>query len=135
PPASRGGPIGQAAVRACRMLARRGHARRPGADAAGGSRYAGRMEWLVLTLGVVLGLGGLGLGAWGLFGDRPRGRRRCPACWYRMDGVRGRSCPECGRTARSERALLRTRRRWGWTAAGVLLVIAGAGLGGWSRWM
>ncbi len=47
-----------------------------------------------------------------LFRDGPKGRRRCPRCWYDMSATEGRRCPECGREARSERALRRTRRRW-----------------------
>ncbi len=46
-----------------------------------------------------------------LIGDRSRGRRRCPKCWYDMAGIDTLACPECGRTARSERALYRSRRR------------------------
>ncbi len=41
-----------------------------------------------------------------LFRDRSRGRLRCPRCWYDMAGA-GLTCPECGKQARSERALRR----------------------------
>jgi len=51
---------------------------------------------------------------WALFSDRPRGRRRCPRCWYNMSYSPGMSCSECGFTAHSERQLHRTRRRWGY---------------------
>lgn len=53
-----------------------------------------------------------------LVGDRSRGRRRCPRCWYAMEqaaanvGESTRPCPECGRIIRAEQELLRTRRRW-----------------------
>jgi hypothetical protein len=56
-----------------------------------------------------------------LFHDRPRGRRRCPKCLYDMTGVPGLRCPECGRDAKRERRLHKTRRRWGWFAVSVLM--------------
>lgn len=75
-------------------------------------------------------------------GDRARGRRRCPRCFYAMEGAAGLTCPECGRTASCERALLRTRRRWRPAILAIVvlapLAIAAAGLtrirqtGGWS---
>ena len=49
---------------------------------------------------------------WGLFGDKPHGRRRCPQCWYDLSHTPGMTCGECGRVARSERDLGRYRRRW-----------------------
>jgi hypothetical protein len=75
--------------------------------------------------------GGLaaGAGVWLLYRamlwDRARGRRRCPGCWYDMAGLVGLRCPECGRVARRERTLRRTRRRWWWGCVGVVLVVAG----------
>lgn len=48
---------------------------------------------------------------WGLFGDRTRGRRRCPRCWYDLSHTAGLTCPECGRVAARERQLHRRRRR------------------------
>jgi hypothetical protein len=66
-------------------------------------------------LGIILTgaflVAGLALLAWTVRGDPPRGRRRCPICWYDMSGDR-LTCPECGRTATREAALFRTRRRW-----------------------
>lgn len=50
-----------------------------------------------------------------------RTRRRCPKCWYDLAGLAALSCPECGHIAASERALRRSRRRWG--AAGVAMVL------------
>lgn len=84
-------------------------------------------DWLY-TAGAWLlaGIGALVL-LLALFRDRSRGRRRCPKCWYDMTGIPGLKCPECGWTARHERQLFRTRRRWGRAAAGVLLLLA-AGL-------
>lgn len=49
---------------------------------------------------------------WALFADRSRGERRCPRCWHLIAPGAPMQCPECGRTFRSERDLLRTRRRW-----------------------
>lgn len=64
---------------------------------------------------------------WALFWDRSRGRRRCPKCWYDMAGVPGLKCPECGREAKGERALRRTRRRWRWAGLGAVLGLIGIG--------
>lgn len=83
----------------------------------------GSLDWLFAVIGWTLaGWGGLLL-LWAVFWDRSRGRRRCPRCWYDMGGIPGLKCPECGREARSERRLFRTRRRWRrgvLAAAGVL---------------
>lgn len=71
------------------------------------------LDWLYHALGWVLAAAGVAWLLWSLFGDRSRGRKRCPKCWYSMEGAPGLTCPECGRQARSERALFRTRRhRW-----------------------
>ncbi len=66
---------------------------------------------------------------WALFADRARGRRRCPSCWYDLSGV-GLTCPECGSTARSERALRRTRRRWRIAVVMAVLVVVGTQVAG-----
>lgn len=70
--------------------------------------------------------------AWAVRGERSRGRRRCPKCWYDMSAtleVAGRAaglrCPECGHDARRERALYRTRRRWRVAAIGAAVVALG----------
>jgi hypothetical protein len=42
-----------------------------------------------------------------------------------MSGVPGLMCPECGRTAKSEKKLGKSRRRWGWAIIGLLLLIPG----------
>lgn len=60
---------------------------------------------------------------WGLRGDRAKGRRRCPRCWYDMSGGPSLTCPECGHAAPATRALVRTRRRWWAAAAGLALVL------------
>lgn len=41
--------------------------------------------WQASALGVLAFA--LALGAWGWLGERARGRRRCPACWYDMSGA------------------------------------------------
>ncbi|MEM6260096.1 MAG: C2H2-type zinc finger protein [Planctomycetota bacterium] len=91
------------------------------------------------------GLGGclliaLVLSAWGLLGDRCKGRLRCPRCWYDMRGREGESkftCPECGKTARSERQLQRHHRRYWAIVLGALLMLppgyAGWVYHGWAR--
>src|SRR5262249_34831615 len=63
--------------------------------------------------------------------DRSRGRRRCPRCWYDMMGVPGRRCPECGREARAEARLYRTRRRWRLVSLALVVMTAGMGVGGY----
>lgn len=76
---------------------------------------------------VLLGLVGLLFGSWlirkGLWGDRLRGTRRCPKCWYVMAATPGMRCSECGHEATSEFELHRSR--WSWPA---LLVGAGMAL-------
>lgn len=88
-------------------------------------------DWVFWTSGAVMALGGVVLVLWALFWDRARGRKRCPRCWYSMEGVppaglEGESawvCPECGKEVRGARKLARTRRRRGWAGAGALLLI------------
>jgi hypothetical protein len=81
-------------------------------------------DWLVQLMAGVLAVAGALLAAWALFWDRPRGRRRCPKCWYDMAGVPGLVCPECGLAARDEGDLLRTRRRWRLAGAAVVLLLS-----------
>jgi hypothetical protein len=74
------------------------------------SRYDPDMPLWVWQVGAIaLGLSGLVLLARALLSDRARGRRRCPRCWYDMTTIDGLTCPECGRDARHERRLARTR--------------------------
>lgn len=61
-----------------------------------------------------------------LFADRSRGVPRCPKCWYNLTGAASLTCPECGRTARSTRALHRTRRRRGRALLYVILLLVAA---------
>jgi hypothetical protein len=60
--------------------------------------------------------------------DRSRGRRRCPRCWYGMEGVPSLTCPECGRAARDERRLFRTRWRKRRLALGAMGLLVSAGV-------
>jgi hypothetical protein len=90
--------------------------------------------------GWALAAAGLALLLWALFGDRSRGRRRCPGCWYDMSGVPGRmasaarggeqfTCPECGRVAKSVRELQRTHRRRFAAALATLVFVVAYGIG------
>ena len=83
---------------------------------------AATYAWIYEWLGALVAVGAALLLLWSLFSDRARGRRRCPRCWYVMEGVPGFTCPECGRTAASERRLHRTRRRWRWAAVAIALL-------------
>lgn len=87
--------------------------------------------WIFQAMAWVLGVAGVLLLAWALVGDRARGRRRCPKCWYDLSAARpeggGVTCPECGKKSAGERSLRRARRRWRWaTLACVVLVGAWA---------
>src|SRR5262245_44364899 len=85
--------------------------------------------WPAYALGALLAAGGLRLGWWALWGDRARGRRRCPKCWYDLRGTPGRRCSECGYEARSERKLHKSRRRWGWALLASTAVVGALTLG------
>ena len=82
------------------------------------------MLWVAAILPVVT------IGAWlvwrGLFGDRAKGRARCPGCWYSMSGINASQgawrCPECGLETRHERDLFRSRRRWSSALTGLVLL-------------
>jgi hypothetical protein len=74
----------------------------------------------------------------GLWGDRSKGRTRCPKCWYDMRGSLPRlECPECGHNARQERRLSKHHRRWGRIVIGAVLLLLPAyplvTIGGWWR--
>jgi hypothetical protein len=60
--------------------------------------------------------------------DRARGRRRCPKCWYVMDGAPGPTCPECGHGCANDRRLRRTHRRWGRASAAAAVLALGLGI-------
>lgn len=90
---------------------------------------AGLSQWVWSGVSIGLSVLGLSLLGWALAWDRPRGRLRCPKCWYPMgdvpEQIGAKQCPECGRAVRRERSLLRTRRRWRWVAV-ACVVLAGA---------
>jgi hypothetical protein len=108
-------------------------------------------DWLITALGAATALAGLALLAWSLLADRLRTRRarregtlrRCPKCWYDMSATEGLTCPECGKTAKRERRLLRARRRYRHATASLLiLALASATLayphgtnGRWKGWL
>ena len=78
--------------------------------------------WVWLGAGWLLA----GLGVWLLVRGRPfrlrHGGRLCRRCGYSMAGVPSLKCPECGRTARSEKQLRVSRgsKRWRLTALTLL---------------
>ncbi len=84
-------------------------------------------DWAFWAAGGVVAMAGLLLCGWALLRDRSRGRRRCPRCWYDMAGVPGLTCPECGKQARSEKGLGRTKPRWRWAMLGLVLITLGGG--------
>jgi hypothetical protein len=89
------------------------------------------MRMDIAGTGITLGVGLVGV-VWlirAVVGNRSKGSRRCPKCWYSMEGVAGRRCPECGREAESERAMLRSRRsKFAVVLATLLSLAAPAGI-------
>lgn len=98
----------------------------------------GWLHVLVVVLGAAFLVAMLWLATWALFADRPRGRLRCPRCWYDLSHSFSFTCSECGHMVRSATELQGTHRRWGTallaiaaiTAAGVC-VLDRANSGGW----
>lgn len=64
---------------------------------------------------------------WAAWGDRSKGRRRCPRCWYDLQsaGDPPLTCPECGREATELEHLHRPRRRMGHALSAMALALAG----------
>ncbi len=84
-------------------------------------------DWIFIALGWTLAGLGVLLALWALFWDRSRGRRRCPKCWYSMEGAAqakdgGLTCPECGKEIKVASHLCKTRRRWRVVALAGLLI-------------
>jgi hypothetical protein len=85
--------------------------------------------WIYWVCGVTLAGFGTWLLFWALLSDRFAGNRkfrRCSKCWYDMSSVVGLKCPECGKQAKAESGLHRSRRRWKIALLGLLLAGAGA---------
>lgn len=88
-------------------------------------------DWIFTALMWCLLALGLAVLAWALLHDRPRGRTRCPKCWYDMAGMEpdaethAWTCPECGKVTKKAQRLRKTRRRWGFGTLG-LVVLAGS---------
>jgi len=80
-------------------------------------------DYTAIQPSVVYSLLGIGsvLLTWALFWNRARGRKRCPTCWYDMADAPSLVCPECGRDARCEKRLTKTRRRKRWAACALFL--------------
>jgi hypothetical protein len=89
------------------------------------------MPWLWPAIAITLAVIGLIVLVFALFRDRSRGRRRCPKCWYSMDGAPTLTCPECGRVAKTEKKLFKTRRSRRGIAVALTLVIASYGAWKW----
>ncbi|MBX3404878.1 MAG: hypothetical protein KF699_15820 [Phycisphaeraceae bacterium] len=89
------------------------------------------LDFAMWTGAIFLGVLALLVATWALFADSARGRKRCPKCWYDMSASPALTCPECGTTAKSPAALLRTRRHWRvlLVAAVVLALSAAAAVG------
>ncbi|MCI0364143.1 MAG: hypothetical protein L0Y44_01890 [Phycisphaerales bacterium] len=84
--------------------------------------------WIFWIGGALLALSGLTLLTWSLFWDRSKGRRRCPRCWYDMSATPALICSECGKVAKRERKLGKTRRRWRLAIIAFLGVLSGGWL-------
>ena len=85
---------------------------------------------VTLLLVATVAVGGIGVTWWAIFGDKSRGRRRCPRCWHDLSGTPGLTCGECGHAVRGEAQLLSARRRWGIAGVTVAFMLAVAG---WAR--
>ena len=57
--------------------------------------------WLIWLGMITLFLGSIYIAWKAWFGDRSRGRKRCPKCWYDMAYSSTLTCSECGHTVQS----------------------------------
>ena len=83
------------------------------------------MYWLIWLVMIALFLGSIYVAWKAWFGDRSRGRKRCPKCWYDMAFSANLTCSECGHTVQSEDEFLRTRR---YLIRGLLGIVLSTGL-------
>ncbi|MCC6951645.1 MAG: hypothetical protein IT433_09390, partial [Phycisphaerales bacterium] len=74
-------------------------------------------------IGIVGAFASLAIVFVGIQFDPARGRARCPACWYAMQGFETYTCPECGRPPGPRAHLLRTRRSRPVIAFGVAILL------------
>jgi len=98
------------------------------------------MLTLLLPLVAIVGLFAILLRA--RRGDGRTDLRRCPKCWYAMDGNAGLTCPECGKKCRSEAELFQRRSyRFLERSATTLIVLTTAFWllmllpGPWTQWV
>ena len=85
--------------------------------------------WRALDVWMLTGAGiavvGMGIAVAGLTLDPAYGRRRCAGCWYEFIMLASdATCPECGRKAKGERDLLRTRGSRGMVWLGAVMMLA-----------
>lgn len=83
-----------------------------------------RIEWFTNALAGLCALSAVVVAIKAVFADHPRGKRRCPACWYEVHDPSAAICTECGRGISRPQDLLRTRRHWRWLWASALLFVA-----------
>jgi hypothetical protein len=92
------------------------------------------MMWSVIAWGLLLlGLSVLARGLlWDRAGFRGRAALRCRRCWYDLSNAQPQgavvTCPECGKTHRSRRAMRKTRRSKRFIVAALVLFIAAYGV-------
>lgn len=85
---------------------------------------ASSLSIIHIVLYAIWGFSSLLLVVW-FIGQRAKGRLRCPKCWYDMSGAPSLVCPECGKEARTEKKLKKSRRpRWALVSA-VLMAAPG----------
>lgn len=93
-----------------------------------GRDFADALPSLWTGIGIAGAFASLALIFVGIQFDPARGRARCPACWYSMQGFEKHTCPECGRPPGAAAELLRTRRSRPVIVFGVALLLASLAL-------
>lgn len=77
-----------------------------------------RVGTKITLIGATICLFAAFLGVWASIGDRARGRKRCPKCWYDMSRATGLQCPECGKTVKNARRFSKAKHpRWAFLVA------------------